>query len=84
MLSLLEAQKTKLPLYLYAYCLMPNHPHLLVERRDEPISRIMPRLLTANTTIVESWCHSGEVNSVRIQSIRYDSTVDLGILSVRT
>ena len=26
---------------------MPNHVHLLVQRRDDPISRIMPRLLTA-------------------------------------
>ena len=46
MLRLLEAQKARLPFYLYAYCLMPNHIHLLVERQKDPISRIMLRLLT--------------------------------------
>ncbi|HEX9136113.1 MAG TPA: transposase [Nitrospirota bacterium] len=30
MLSLLAEQKRKLPFYLYAYCSMPNHLHLLV------------------------------------------------------
>ncbi len=43
---ILEQQKTKLPFYLYAYCLMPNHVHLLIERRDDPVSRIMQRVLT--------------------------------------
>ena len=28
MLVLLARQKSKLPFYLYAYCLMPNHVHL--------------------------------------------------------
>lgn len=46
MLSLLAEQKGKLPFYLYAYCLMPNHLHLLVERRDDSISRVMHRVLT--------------------------------------
>ena len=46
-LSLLKSQKTKRPFYLYAYCLMPNHFHLLIERRDDPISSIMQALLTA-------------------------------------
>jgi putative transposase len=40
-------QKGKLPFYLYAYCLMPNHIHLLVERQEDSISRVMQRLLTA-------------------------------------
>lgn len=46
MLLLLAQQKAKLPFYLYAYCLMPNHIHLLVERREDAISRVMHRLLT--------------------------------------
>jgi len=46
LLRLLEAQKSRLPFYLYAYCLMPNHIHLLAERRDDPIGRIMHRVLT--------------------------------------
>lgn len=46
MLRLLAAQKAKLPFFLYAYCLMPNHVHLLVERRKAAIGRVMHRLLT--------------------------------------
>src|SRR3982751_6438578 len=45
-LSLLGVQKERLPFYLYAYCLMPDRFHLLVERRDDAIGRIMHRLLT--------------------------------------
>jgi putative transposase len=44
--SLLAIQKARLPFYLYAYCLMPNHVHLLIERRKNAISRVMQRLLT--------------------------------------
>ena len=32
-ISQLTVQKEKLPFYLYAYCLMTNHIHLLIERR---------------------------------------------------
>jgi REP element-mobilizing transposase RayT len=45
--SILAQQKMKLPFYLYAYCLMPNHVHLLIEMQDAPISRIMQRVLTS-------------------------------------
>ncbi len=45
-LSLLGAQKIKLPFFLYAYCLMSNHVHLLIERQANAIGRIMHRLLT--------------------------------------
>jgi putative transposase len=44
--SILAQQKLKLPFHLYAYCLMPNHLHLLMEMQDDPISRIMQRVLT--------------------------------------
>jgi REP element-mobilizing transposase RayT len=46
-LAFLEGQKAKRPFYLYAYCLMPNHVHLLAEMLDDPISRVMHGLLTA-------------------------------------
>jgi REP element-mobilizing transposase RayT len=46
MLKLVADQKTKLPFYLYAYCLMPNHVHLLIERREDACGRVMHRLLT--------------------------------------
>lgn len=44
---MLQFQKAKLPFYLYAYCLMPNHLHLLIEMQDDPVSRIMQRVLTS-------------------------------------
>ena len=45
-ISLLAVQKQKLGFYLYAYCLMSNHFHLLIERQTETIGRIMLRVLT--------------------------------------
>ena len=45
-LSLLAVQKVKLPFFLYAYCLMTNHIHLLIERRADAVGRIMHRVLT--------------------------------------
>lgn len=45
-LDLLSMQKEKLPFYLYSYCLMTNHVHLLIERRVDNIGRIMHRVLT--------------------------------------
>jgi REP element-mobilizing transposase RayT len=45
-LSLLAVQKAKLPFFLYAYCLMTNHVHLLIERQAATIGLIMHRLLT--------------------------------------
>jgi REP element-mobilizing transposase RayT len=39
-------QKVRLPFLLYAYCLMTNHVHLLIERRADSIGRIMHRVLT--------------------------------------
>ena len=46
MIELLEEQKAKYIFFLYAYCLMPNHIHILIERRKEPIGKIMQRILT--------------------------------------
>lgn len=45
-LSLIAVQKSKLPFFLYAFCLMSNHVHLLIERQASPVGRIMHRLLT--------------------------------------
>lgn len=50
-LSVLAVQKVKLPFFLYAYCLMSNHVHLLIERQTATIGRIMQRLLTAMRSI---------------------------------
>jgi len=48
-LSLLGVQKARLPFFLYAYCLMTNHVHLLIERQADTIGRIMHRVLTGYT-----------------------------------
>ena len=45
-LSLLARQKIKVPFFLYSYCLMSNHVHLLIERQASTVGRIMQRLLT--------------------------------------
>jgi len=45
-LSLLAKQKRLLPFFLYAYCLMTNHVHLLIERQADDVGRIMQRVLT--------------------------------------
>ncbi len=45
-LLLLAAQKAKLKFFLYAYCLMTNHVHLLIERQADTIGRLMHRVLT--------------------------------------
>jgi putative transposase len=46
-LSVLKVQKARLPFFLYAYCLMPNHVHLLIERKKDAVGRIMHRVLTS-------------------------------------
>ncbi len=48
-LGLIAAQKQGRPFYLYAYCLMSNHLHLLIERRSDSIGQIMHRVLTGYT-----------------------------------
>ena len=45
-LSLLVLQKQRTPFFLYAYCLMTNHVHLLIERQADTVGRIMQRVLT--------------------------------------
>ena len=45
-ISLIEKAKQNLGFYVYAYCLMTNHLHLLIERRSETVGRIMQRVLT--------------------------------------
>jgi REP element-mobilizing transposase RayT len=45
-LSLLASSKDRLPFFLYAFCLMTNHVHLLIERKAATIGRVMHRLLT--------------------------------------
>ena len=45
-LALLAKQKIKLPFFLYGYCLMTNHVHLLIELQASAVGRVMHRLVT--------------------------------------
>src|SRR5215475_9610723 len=42
-LSLLAKQKRRLPFFLYAYCLMTNHVHLLLSGRRTRSAALCPR-----------------------------------------
>ena len=70
MLALLEHQKRKLPFRLSAYCLMPNHIHLLIERREDSISRIMQRVLTGYSQYHNRRCNQRTANSGKEQGAR--------------
>jgi putative transposase len=48
-LNHLQRVQKKMPFFLYAYCLMPNHFHLLIEVKETPLSEIMQRVLTGYT-----------------------------------
>ncbi|MEQ1605593.1 MAG: transposase [Pyrinomonadaceae bacterium] len=80
-IQLLMAQKHRLPFYLYAYCLMTNHLHLLIERREDDIGRIMQRVLTAYTQYYNrrykkvGHVLQGRYKSVLCQSEQYLTTL---------
>jgi putative transposase len=43
-LDIIASYKTMMGFILYAYCIMDNHAHLLIEVRDIPLSKIMQRI----------------------------------------
>lgn len=76
-LSLLTVQKGKLPFFLYAYCFMTNHVHLLIERQADTVGRIMHRVLTGYSQYYNRRYHrighllQGRHKSILCQSERY-------------
>ena len=76
-LALLAAQKTKLPFFLYAYCLMSNHVHLLIERQAGKVGEIMQRVLTGYAQYYNRRYHrvghllQGRYKAILCQSDRY-------------
>lgn len=48
-LERLSRYRQRLGVIVYAYCLMPNHVHLLVETRSEPLSKFMQGLQQSYT-----------------------------------
>ena len=74
-------QKCKLSFYLYAYCLMPNHFHLLIEMQDDPVSHIMQRVLTTYSRYHNrKYKKSGHLFQARYKSILCESDKYLGEL----
>ncbi len=45
--KVLAGTAEKYPFLLYAYALMPNHVHLMIEVGEEPLSRVMQSMLTS-------------------------------------
>lgn len=81
LLSLLATQKEKAPFYLYSYCLMTNHFHLLIERREESVGRMMLRLLTGYASYYNRrYRHVGHVFQGRHKAILCQSDPYLGRL----
>ena len=77
----LAHQKARLPFYLYAYCLMPNHIHLLIERQDDSVSRVMQRLLTGYSQYHNrKYRKSGHLRQGRYKAILCQSDQYLGEL----
>jgi putative transposase len=80
-LSLLAKQKETAPFYLYSYCLMTNHAHLLIERRAESVGTMMLRLLTGYASYYNrKYQHIGHVFQGRHKAILCQSDMYLGRL----
>ncbi len=80
-LSLLAKQKERSGFYVYAYCVMTNHVHLLIERQAEPVERVMQRLLTGYSQYYNRrYRHVGHVFQGRHKAILCQSDGYLGKL----
>ena len=74
LLDLLAKQKAKTGFFLYAYCLMTNHLHLLIERQAETIGNIMQRVLTGYSQYYNRrYKHVGHVFQGRHKAILCES-----------
>ena len=88
-LLLLEVQKQKLPYFLYAYCLMSNHVHLLIERQADAVGRIMHRVLTGYSQYYNrkygkvGHVLQGRHNAILCQTDRYLSELVLTYILIR-
>lgn len=66
----LERYREELHYHLYAYCLLPNHFHLLLKTAKVPLSAIMQKLMTAYTMYVnKKYERVGHVFEGRYKSI---------------
>jgi REP element-mobilizing transposase RayT len=80
-LSLLEGQKKRRPFYLYAYVLMSNHVHLLVERAGERLGDILKPVFGSYAQWWNrKYRHVGHVFQSRYKAILCQSDAYLGTL----
>jgi len=69
----LREVKEEKDFFLYCYCLMPNHFHLLLEVKDEPLSKIMQSLLTSYVIYFNSrYERSGHLFQSRYKAVICD------------
>ena len=72
-LALLLKEKMRAPFFLYAYCLMTNHIHLLLERQAETVGSIMQRVLGGYSSYYNrKYRHVGHVFQGRYKAILVD------------
>lgn len=72
-LSNLDRFRTSLEYTLYAFCLLPNHFHLLLKVDTKPLSKIMQILMTAYTMYLnKKYERVGHLFQGRFQSIIVD------------
>ena len=80
-LGLVIKEKIRSPFFLYAYCLMTNHIHLLIERQMDTIGNIMQRVLGGYSRYYNRrHKHIGHVFQGRHRSILCQSDRYLGEL----
>jgi REP element-mobilizing transposase RayT len=80
-IALIAGQKEKVPFFLYAWCLMTNHIHLLIERQAHTVGRIMQRILTGYSQWYNGkYRHVGHVFQGRHKAILCDSDAYLAEL----
>jgi len=80
-LALLIKEKVRSPFFLYAYCLMTNHIHLLLERQTDTVGNIMQRVLGGYSRYYNGrYKHVGHVFQGRHKSILCQSDRYLGEL----
>lgn len=69
-LSLLAKQKARSPFFIYAFCLMTNHIHILLERQAETVGSIMQRVLGGYSRYYNrKYKHVGHVFQARHKAI---------------
>lgn len=69
-LSVISELRLEMPFTLFAYCLMPNHFHLVIRIGQIPLSRILQRLLTRYVlTFNNRHAHAGHLFQARYKAI---------------